>query len=161
MPDDELHTLAAGVGRALLDRQLMLVTAESCTGGWISEAITSVVGSSQWFDRGFVCYSNRAKQEMLGVSEQTLRRYGAVSEPAVIAMATGALERSGAEVALAVSGIAGPGGALPDKPVGTVCFAWLMKGGAQASESRLLVGDRTAVRRHAVIIALRGVLRLI
>jgi len=158
MSDDTLHDLAHQVGLALKSRGLVLVTVESCTGGWISGVITSVVGSSEWFDRGYVTYSNRAKQEMLGVKSETLIQHGAVSEPTVMEMVQGALLASGADVALAVSGIAGPGGATPDKPVGTVCLGWCLLGEQPITETRLLPGDRTAVRRQSVILALQGLL---
>ena len=158
MVDDELYRLAAEVGEALKARGLMLVTAESCTGGWVGEAVTAVPGSSHWYERGFITYTNQSKQEMLGVSEQTLTRHGAVSEAAVREMVKGALERSHAQVALAISGIAGPGGGTPDKPVGMVCLAWGTKGGAVVAETRRLSGDRREIRRQAVEAALRGVL---
>lgn len=158
MPDDTLHDLAHQVGLVLKSRGLVLVTAESCTGGWISEVITSVAGSSEWFDRGYVTYSNRAKQEMLGVKLETLLQHGAVSEPTVMEMVQGALLASGADVALAVSGIAGPSGATPGKPVGTVCLGWCLLGEQPITETRLLPGDRTAVRRQSVILALQGLL---
>ena len=159
--DDELYHLADKVGQALRSRALVLTTAESCTGGWVSEAITSVGGSSDWFDRGFVTYSNRAKQEMLGVREETLAEFGAVSETTVAEMALGALARSGAGIAIAVTGIAGPGGAVAGKPVGTVCFGWVVKGTKPVTETRVFSGDRTEVRRRAVIFALRELLHLI
>jgi nicotinamide-nucleotide amidase len=158
MSDDTLHDLAHQVGLALKSSGLMLVTAESCTGGWISEVITSVAGSSEWFDRGYVTYSNRAKQEMLGVKSETLIQHGAVSEPTVMEMVQGALLAGGADVALAVSGIAGPGGATPDKPVGTICLGWCLLGEQPITETRLLLGNRTAVRRQSVILALQGLL---
>lgn len=139
----------------------MLATAESCTGGWISEAITSVAGSSEWFDRGFVTYSNRAKQEMLGVKPETLTEFGAVSEATATEMAVGAITNSGASVAVSVTGIAGPGGAVPGKPVGTVCFGWVVKDGAPVTETRVFSGDRAEVRRRAVIFALQELLHLI
>ena len=140
---------------------LVLATAESCTGGWISEAITSVAGSSEWFDRGFVTYSNRAKQEMLGVKPETLTEFGAVSEATATEMAVGAITNSGASVAVSVTGIAGPGGAVPGKPVGTVCFGWVVKDGAPVTETRVFSGDRAEVRRRAVIFALQELLHLI
>ncbi|MDE2311380.1 MAG: nicotinamide-nucleotide amidohydrolase family protein, partial [Betaproteobacteria bacterium] len=125
-----MDILAAQVGGLLKAQGLMLATAESCTGGGVAQAITDVAGSSAWFERGFIAYSNQAKQQMLGVSEATLNQHGAVSEATVREMAAGALQRSGAHVALAVSGIAGPDGGTPDKPVGTVWFAWGIKHGA-------------------------------
>ena len=136
----------------------MLVTAESCTGGWVAQAVTSVAGSSAWFERGYVTYSNAAKREALGVSKRTLERHGAVSEPTAREMARGALRRSRAAFALAVTGIAGPGGGMPGKPVGTVCFAWA-RGRKIRSETRRFLGGRASVRRQSVIHALRGVLK--
>lgn len=156
--DAELESLSAAVGHALSQRQWQLTCAESCTGGWVAEAITATAGSSAWFDRGFVTYSNAAKQEMLGVSAATLTQQGAVSEPTVREMAVGALAHSAAHVSLAISGIAGPGGGSPDKPVGIVCFAWCMKAGGAESETRCFPGDREAVRRQAVMHALAGLL---
>jgi nicotinamide-nucleotide amidase len=138
----------------------MLATAESCTGGWVSEAVTMVSGSSEWFERGFVTYTDAAKQEMLGVAPQTLQRFGAVSEQTVREMVLGALARSHAQVALAVSGVAGPTGGSPQKPVGTVCLAWGTRGLEPVALTRHFAGDRYAVRRQSVIEALQGVLRL-
>jgi nicotinamide-nucleotide amidase len=152
----QLRARVTALGHALVQRGLMAVTAESCTGGWVAQALTAVPGSSSWFERGFVTYSNAAKQEMLGVAAQSLERYGAVSEPVVREMAAGALARSRAQVACAISGIAGPDGGTPDKPVGTVCFAWVRAHGPTRSETRRLYGDRGAVREQAVAIALAG-----
>ena len=154
--DRELYDLAKDIGNALTSRRLMLVTAESCTGGWVAEAITMVPGSSEWFDRGFVTYTNRAKQEMLGVRAETLERHGAVSQPTVEEMVIGALAHSPGHVALSVSGVAGPGGGTPSKPVGTVCFAWGLRDQSPLSETKHLQGDREAVRRQSVVVALRG-----
>ena len=158
---DELETLAEQVGAALQGRGLMLASAESCTGGWVGEAVTAVAGSSQWYERGFITYTNESKQEMLGVSEKTLSEYGAVSEQTVREMVAGALKHSHAQVALAISGIAGPGGAIPTKPVGTVCIAWALRSGAARSQTFHFSGDRNAVRRQAVVAALQGALELI
>jgi nicotinamide-nucleotide amidase len=126
----------------------------------VSEAVTMVSGSSEWFERGFVTYTDAAKQEMLGVAAQTLQRFGAVSEQTVREMVLGALARSRAQAALAVSGVAGPTGGSPQKPVGTVCLAWGMRGLEPAALTRHFAGDRYAVRRQSVIEALQGVLRL-
>ncbi len=156
--DAELEQLSRRVGEVLLARKLMLTCAESCTGGWVAEVVTATGGSSQWFERGFVTYSDAAKRELLGVPADTLRRHGAVSEETVRAMAAGALTRSHAQVALAISGIAGPTGGSPDKPVGTVCFAWALQGEAPMAETRRFPGDREAVRRQSVLHALRGLL---
>ncbi len=158
--DKELEALSRSVGEALARRGWMLATAESCTGGWIAEAVTATAGSSGWFERGFVTYSNAAKQDMLGVAAATLQDSGAVSEATVREMAAGALLRSSAAVTVAVSGIAGPGGATPGKPVGTVCLAWACADGRRHAETRLFGGDREAVRRSTVIHALQEVIRL-
>jgi nicotinamide-nucleotide amidase len=151
-----LDELAGRVGGLLLERNRLLATAESCTGGWVAKCITDIAGSSAWFDRGFVTYSNRAKQDMLGVEAATLEVHGAVSEATVGEMARGVLMHSASDVAVAVSGVAGPGGGSPDKPVGTVCFAWLVSGGTPRVETRQFAGDREAVRRQAVARALEG-----
>ncbi|MBI2308235.1 MAG: nicotinamide-nucleotide amidase [Rhodocyclales bacterium] len=156
--DPELETLAAELGARLQERGEVLATAESCTGGWVAQCITTVAGSSAWFDRGFVTYSNTAKAEMLGVGKKTLVRHGAVSEPVVIEMARGALQRSPAQWALAISGVAGPSGGSPEKPVGTVCFAWANRDGRAECETCHFPGDREAVRRASVVHALQGLL---
>jgi nicotinamide-nucleotide amidase len=153
-----LAILSRKTGLALKLKGQTLATAESCTGGWVAQAITSIAGSSEWFERGYVTYSNAAKREALGVSKKTLARYGAVSEPTARAMARGALKRSRADIALAITGIAGPGGGLPGKPVGTVCFAWV-RGRKIQSETKRFRGGRTGVRRQSVVHALRGVLK--
>jgi nicotinamide-nucleotide amidase len=154
--DDDLSTLSREVGAWLSRHGWKLAAAESCTGGWIATVVTATAGSSAWFERGLVTYSNEAKQELLGVSAATLARHGAVSEETVREMVAGALAASHADVALAVSGIAGPGGATADKPVGIVCFAWGRRGGAPTAETRRFAGDREAVRRQAVVHALQG-----
>jgi nicotinamide-nucleotide amidase len=156
-----LYDLAKRVGAELKQRKLMLATAESCTGGWISEAVTMVPGSSDWFERGFVTYTYISKREMLGVKETTLAQHGAVAEEVVREMAEGALGRSHAQVAVAVSGIAGPSGGTPEKPVGTVCLAWAAKGGVVRSETKHYSGDRESVRRQSVGRALEGLLELL
>lgn len=155
--DEFLHQLAAQVGAALVERGLMLASAESCTGGWLGQAITSVAGSSAWYERGFITYTYISKREMLGVSGATLEQHGAVSEPTVKEMALGALSRSHAQIAVAITGIAGPGGGTAEKPVGMVCFSWAMKDGLARSETRHFTGDREAVRRQSVAVALQGV----
>lgn len=158
-PDERiLASLAERVGAALHRRGLRLTTAESCTGGWVGQAVTTVAGSSDWYERGFVTYSNDAKVELLGVDPQTLARHGAVSEAVAREMAEGALVNSRAQVAAAVTGIAGPGGGGPDKPVGTVCFAWAVAGGPTAVATRHFDGDRQKVRLQAVVCALQGVM---
>jgi len=156
--DEMLYRLAENVGKALQQRGMMLAAAESCTGGWIGEAVTSVPGSSGWFDRGFITYTNESKQEMLGVSAATLAGFGAVSEQTAREMVAGALKYSHAHAALAVSGVAGPSGGSAEKPVGTVCFAWNLANEAVSSETRIFAGDRSEVRRQAVVHALRGLL---
>jgi len=154
----DLNELAQRVGERLQEQHRMLAVAESCTGGWVAKCLTDIAGSSQWFDRGFVTYSNAAKQTMLGVSRAALDAAGAVSEPTVREMAAGALESSMATVTLAISGIAGPGGGMPGKPVGTVCFAWAVAGSEVRAETRHFEGDREAVRRQSVGHALQGLL---
>jgi len=159
--DTELDALAVRAGQALARHGAMLASAESCTGGWIGAAVTAIAGSSAWFDRGFITYSNAAKTELLGVPPETIALHGAVSEQTVAAMAQGALARSAAAIAVAVSGIAGPGGGSVDKPVGTVCFGWAVRSGPLLTECRLLAGDRRAIRRATVIRALEGVIALL
>ncbi len=159
--ENELEDLARRVGAALEARGLMVATAESCTGGWVAQAITAIAGSSGWFERGFVTYSNLAKEEMLGVSSVTLERFGAVSEAVAREMAQGALAHSRAGVALSITGIAGPGGGSPQKPVGTVCFGWARREGAVRVVTRHFEGDRRGVRLQSVAVALEGVLELL
>ncbi len=156
-----MDVLAAQVGGLLKSHGLMLATAESCTGGGVAQAVTDIAGSSAWFERGFVTYSNLAKQQMLGVSEATLNQHGAVSEATVREMVAGALASSTAQVALAVSGIAGPDGGTPDKPVGTVWFAWGLKHGSTHAQRHLITGNRAEVRAQAVHVALQGVVDLL
>lgn len=154
----ELKKLAARTGETLQRRGWMAATAESCTGGWIAKCLTDVAGSSAWFDRGFVTYSNTAKQEMLGVDVAVLESEGAVSEATVAAMVRGTLAHSRADIAVAISGIAGPGGGRPGKPVGTVCFAWATCDGLQRLATCHFEGDRDTVRQQAVAHALQGLL---
>ena len=161
MRSDTLTTLATLVGAKLRAKGLMLATAESCTGGWVAQAVTAIAGSSDWFERGFVTYSNAAKMEMLRVKAGTLRMHGAVSEQTAGEMAAGALARSRAQVAVAITGIAGPAGGSAQKPVGTVCFGWAMKHGAVCAETHRFQGNRESVRRQSVIVALQGVLALL
>lgn len=156
-----MEILATQVGATLRMHGLMLTTAESCTGGGVAQAVTAIAGSSAWFERGFVTYSNLSKRQMLGVEAETLERQGAVSEAVVREMALGALRHSAAQVALAISGIAGPEGGTPEKPVGTVWFAWALQDGITHSERHLLAGGRDVVRRQAVHLALQGVLDLL
>lgn len=156
--NDDLETLAATLGATLLARGAWLAAAESCTGGWLAQSVTAIAGSSAWFDRGFVTYSNAAKMDMLGVPATTLERHGAVSEATARAMAQGALAHSRADWAVAITGIAGPSGGSPDKPVGTVCFAWASKEGGCEAQTGHFSGDRAAVRRQSVRHALLGLL---
>jgi len=153
--------LATLVGAKLRAKGLMLTTAESCTGGWVAQAVTAIAGSSGWFERGLVTYSDAAKQEMLGVSARTLAAHGAVSEETAREMAIGALAHSRAQVALAITGIAGPAGGSPEKPVGMVCFAWATKSGVASVVAHRFSGDRDSVRRQSAIAALQGVLELL
>lgn len=159
--DEELHQLATALGDKLRARGWMLATAESCTGGWAGQLLTSLPGSSQWYERGFITYANAAKVEMLGVPETTLATHGAVSEQTASAMATGALKHSHAQAALAISGIAGPGGGSPQKPVGLVCYGWALADGTVMSSTCRLDGDREEIRSRAVAAALRGLIELI
>lgn len=157
----EIHRLAVRLGRHLLARRRRLATAESCTGGWIAKAITDVAGSSQWFEAAYVTYSNAAKVQALGVKKRTLARHGAVSEAVVREMARGALAASKADVAVAVSGIAGPDGGTPDKPVGLVWLCWASRRGRSVSVRTRRVrlrGNRAAVRSRSVALALQGLL---
>lgn len=157
LPDDAaLERLAEATGRRLLAARDTLVTAESCTGGWIAKVMTDIAGSSAWFDCGMAVYSYEAKQALLGVSPLTLEAEGAVSRETALEMVSGALVRSGASVAVAVTGIAGPGGGTPGKPVGTVWIAWKRRGGYPRAELFRFEGDRDAVRRQTVESALRG-----
>ncbi len=160
MADDAVLTLAADVGVALQKRGWMLALVESCTGGGAAQAVTAVPGSSGWFDRGFVTYSNAAKVDMLGVGSAVLEAYGAVSDQVAREMAAGALGKSRAQVAAASTGIAGPGGGSADKPVGMVCFAWATADGVLVSRTCHFDGDREDVRRQAVTTLLQGVLEL-
>ena len=150
--------LAQSVGAVLKAKGLKLATAESCTGGWVSMALTAVAGSSDWFERGYVTYSNAAKREELGVAEETLRRHGAVSEETAREMAAGAMRKARVQAALAITGVAGPTGGSAAKPVGTVCFAWAHEGKI-SSETKRFEGDRESVRRQSVQHALQGLLQ--
>jgi len=160
--DRDLTSMAARLGRRLGAGRQTLATAESCTGGWIAKSITHIAGSSEWFAEGFVTYSNQSKQMRLGVPNSVLSRYGAVSEATARAMAAGALRRAACDIAVAVTGIAGPGGGVPGKPVGTVWLAWARRRGRTvnvAVELRHFRGDRDAVRRKTVRAALLGLMR--
>jgi nicotinamide-nucleotide amidase len=155
--EDPLLALAARLGAAALARGTMIATAESCTGGLVAGAITSIAGSSGWFERGFVTYSDLAKEQQLGVASSTIERFGAVSEETAKAMAQGAVRSAAAQWAVAVTGIAGPDGGSPDKPVGTVWFAWAGPDHLQALK-RQFDGDRAAVRQASIRVALEGLI---
>ena len=155
---DRIDDLAERVGKALSRRGWTLVTVESCTGGWVAQAVTAISGSSAWFDRGFVTYSNEAKQELVGVSAATLMVHGAVSEETAGEMALGGLARSRSTLAVSITGVAGPTGGTPAKPVGMVCFAWAVRDGAVTKVTCHFTGDRRDVRRRSVERALQGAL---
>ncbi|EAR20709.1 CinA family protein [Nitrococcus mobilis] len=157
----DLSELAQRVGRLLEARRLRLTTAESCTGGWIAKVLTDVPGCSRWFDRGLVTYSNAAKVELLDVPSRTLTAYGAVSQEVAVAMARGALTRGAAEVSVAVTGIAGPEGGTPAKPVGLVWLAWYRAGTVPVTEGTHFQGEREGIRRQAVAAALQGLIELL
>jgi nicotinamide-nucleotide amidase len=156
----DINELAAQVGSVLKSQGLVLATAESCTGGGVAQAITEIAGSSEWFECGFITYSNASKADMLDVPEALIVRYGAVSDEVAQAMAEGALANSNATITLSTTGIAGPGGAVPGKPVGTICFAWAMAH-RTFSERLVFQGDRHAVRQQTVAHSLAGLLRFL
>ena len=158
--DDELRAVAEATGARLYEARLTLVTAESCTGGWIAKVVTDIAGSSAWFDCGLATYSYEAKQALLGVRPETLQTHGAVSRETVLEMVSGALVHSGAGVAVAVTGIAGPDGGTADKPVGTVWIGWKRRGGYPTAEVFQFDGDREAVRRQTVAAALQGLTQI-
>ncbi len=159
---NNLYRLAQKVGQALSQQGLRLITAESCTGGWIAKVITDIPGSSEWFSGGFVTYSDAMKQQQFNIEQEVLQRDGAVSQSVVEAMARGALENSDAHVSVAVSGVAGPEGGSPDKPVGTVWLAWArLVPPSLESKCELLAGDRAQVRQETVSKALTGIIELI
>jgi nicotinamide-nucleotide amidase len=155
---DTLHNICNELGAVLKERKLLLTLAESCTGGLVSQAITDVAGSSAWFDSGFITYSNTAKQVMLGVSAQTLKNFGAVSEATASEMVMGALKHSQAHIACSITGIAGPDGGTKDKPVGTICFAWAGKNIVTVSATKNLSGNRQEIRHQSAVIVLQGLL---
>ncbi|MDB5769909.1 MAG: nicotinamide-nucleotide amidase [Burkholderiales bacterium] len=164
---EDINDLAARVGRTLQEKGLLLAVAESCTGGGVGQAITEIAGSSDWFDCGFITYSNASKTELLDVSAAMIAQHGTVSEEVAGAMAEGAVANSNAHVALSTTGIAGPGGAVPGKPVGTVCFGWAMDSHAHDhhpvthTERLVFSGDRHAVREQTIAHALKGLLRFL
>jgi nicotinamide-nucleotide amidase len=157
--DADLHALAERLGAALRAKHQSLVTAESCTGGWIAKMVTDIPGCSDWFDSGLAAYSYEAKQALLGVRIETLMEYGAVSQETCIEMVSGALIHSGATIAVAVTGIAGPTGGTAEKPVGTVWIGWKRRGGYPHAEVFHFEGDRDAVRRQTVATAINGLLK--
>ncbi|HEU0203912.1 MAG TPA: CinA family protein [Burkholderiaceae bacterium] len=166
MSAERIVQLAEELGRRLLDQRLVLATAESCTAGGIAYAVTTVAGSSQWFDRGFVTYSNDAKIQHLGVTPVYLRDFGAVSEPVARAMAMGALSHSAAQIAISTTGIAGPEGGTADKPVGTVCFGWAIRRDPSVAPwvqtaTRRFEGNRAAIRTQSIIAALEETIELL
>lgn len=159
--EQEFERLVQNLASRLMNRGWTVATAESCTGGWIAKCCTDLAGSSAWFDRGFVTYSDRAKHDLLGVELSTLKKAGAVSKASAVQMAEGARLRAGVNAALAVTGIAGPDGGSADKPVGMVWFAWSLQGRQTSSEFLHFQGDRDAVRRQTVVHALSGLLDLL
>ncbi|MCF8197717.1 MAG: nicotinamide-nucleotide amidohydrolase family protein [Sulfuritalea sp.] len=163
--DADLVTLSESIAAAALasasQHKVLIATAESCTGGWAAQAITHTAGSSEWFERGFVTYSNEAKIEMLGIRPVTLEKHGAVSQEIAAEMAEGALKYSNAMISLSITGIAGPTGGSPGKPVGTVCFAWCRTGEKATADTVIFAGNREEIRRQAVIYALQGLLKRI
>lgn len=159
--DQALERRALTLGPLLMRKRRMLATAESCTGGWIAQTVTAIAGSSEWFDRGFVTYSNQAKMDLLGVRQKTLDAHGAVSAETAAEMAAGAAARAGVELAVAVTGVAGPGGGSAAKPVGTVWIGWCLDGGEPLTRGHCFDGDRESVRRQTVALALDGLLELL
>ncbi|MEO6354220.1 MAG: CinA family protein [Burkholderiaceae bacterium] len=157
---EDINKLAAEVGKVLQQKNLLLATAESCTGGGVAQAVTEISGSSEWFDCGFIAYSIDSKTEMLDISDALIAQYGAVSEEIAAAMAQGALAHSDAHVAVSNTGIAGPTGAVPGKPVGTICFSWAM-GKRVLTERKVFSGDRHAIREQTVAYCLQGLLRFL
>ncbi|AXF75300.1 nicotinamide-nucleotide amidase [Erwinia tracheiphila] len=149
MTDDDLNKLSSEIGQRLQSLKATMTTAESCTGGWIAKVITDIPGSSCWFERGFVTYSNQSKQEMVGVTPDSLTQYGAVSEQVVREMAEGARAAAGADFSISVSGIAGPDGGSEEKPVGTVWFGFAAANQETLTQRQVFSGDREAVRRQA------------
>ncbi|NKB37994.1 MAG: nicotinamide-nucleotide amidohydrolase family protein [Gammaproteobacteria bacterium] len=161
MIDTATQELTERLAGAMLKHELSLVTAESCTGGGIAHSVTSIAGSSGWFDRGFVTYTNDAKRECLGVSTETLTNFGAVSEECAAEMVLGALQNSHAGIAVSVTGLAGPGGGSEDKPVGTVCFGWCQRNQSSVTTRVVFEGDREQVRRQSVLLAMQGLLDML
>lgn len=161
MDDDFLLSQAESLASVMLQHGFMLATAESCTGGGIAQLVTRLPGSSAWFDRAFVTYSNEAKQDMLGVTLDTLEGPGAVSEECAAQMVQGAIDNSRADIAVSVTGIAGPDGGTVEKPVGTVCFGWYLREGARLTAIHTFTGDREAVRQQSISMAIQGLLDML
>ncbi len=159
--DSQLDDIIATLAKTLLAKRWRLSTAESCTGGLVSASITALAGSSEWFERGYITYSNQAKSEDIDVSQNLIEQYGAVSDQVARAMALGAKQNSGSDIALSITGIAGPSGGSPGKPVGTVCFAWVLSTDQMISETKHFVGDRQQIRQQACDFSLRKLLSLI
>lgn len=157
--DVTLQQITTAVSQHLINQKLSMVSAESCTGGWVAKCCTDMAGSSAWFERGFVTYSNQSKQDLLNVSSATLEQFGAVSEQTVIEMAKGALANSIADICVAITGIAGPDGGNIEKPVGTVWIAWATKKSSVKAQRYLFKGDRAEIRRQAVIAGLQGIIK--
>ena len=158
MREEQLRQLSIAVGNGLKDRGAWVTCAESCTGGWVAKALTDIAGSSAYFDRGFVTYSNAAKHDLLGVKESTLVEYGAVSEAVVREMALGALRAANADFAVSISGVAGPDGGTTEKPVGTVWFAFAARDGQISAIKQLFFGERDGIRLQAAVFALQTLL---
>lgn len=159
--EQEVATAVEEVAAALRERGWMMCAAESCTGGWMSKCCTDLPGSSDWFHGAFISYSYRAKEQQLGVIQDDLLAHGAVSEEIAQQMALGARRASGADIAVAMTGIAGPGGGLPNKPVGMVCFGYSVRGGRMFSDTQVLAGDRAEVRLRTVLLGLKGVVQAV
>lgn len=154
-----MQDLVTKIAAKLLEKKMVLATAESCTGGWIAQQLTDIAGSSEWFDCGLVTYSNKSKQKLLGVSAESLSAYGAVSPEVVTEMAEGVVSTAGVSISVATSGVAGPGGGSSDKPVGMVWFAWAEQGKETRTEKKQFSGNRESVRKQAVKHALDGILK--
>jgi nicotinamide-nucleotide amidase len=158
---DTLTNLSVALGHALLQRSYKLALAESCTGGLASATITDIAGSSAWFDRGFITYSNASKLDMLNVDAKTLAEHGAVSEETAVEMALGALQHSDANISGSITGIAGPSGGSTNKPVGTVCFSWAVKNGRVVTSTMHFTGNRQEIRHQAVIQLITGLIEIL
>jgi nicotinamide-nucleotide amidase len=158
---NDLHEVTQELASVLIKNNWCLSTAESCTGGMVAASITELAGSSEWFERGYVTYSNQAKSQDIDVSQNLIEQHGAVSDQVARAMALGAKQNSGSDIALSITGIAGPTGGSPEKPVGTVCFAWLLANDQMISETKYFEGDRQKIRQQACDFSLRKLLSLV